>query len=114
MGIEANGNIRLSIQVLTVIFMAFGGWFAKEVYDGQKEIRKESSIKFDTILAQIAKLDKDAAVVTSSRFSSTDWFKAKETLDTRSIASEQRITKLEDTMIIIVEKLSRIENKITK
>jgi hypothetical protein len=98
---ELNANIRFGLQIVIGFFMAVGAWFTKGISDNQKSLDQ----KITTVLL-------DHAEIRGNRFSSNDWVKAKEIMDTRMGEHDKRITRQEDLSIALKETSGRIESSL--
>jgi hypothetical protein len=84
-----------------MLMLAIGGWFAQQVWEGQKRI-----------VDRLNTMDIDRASVAASRFTASDWTAAKSAIDNQFNVNERRIFKLESTADQINRSLDRIENRL--
>jgi hypothetical protein len=86
---------------LLLTCLGIGGWFAQQVWQGQKDI-----------VVRLNRMDVDQAAVNSSRFTAMDWVVAKAALDNQMNINERRIFKLETSFDMILRSQERIEGKL--
>lgn len=111
---HGSDNFRLMLQCVIALCMAVGAWFAKEVWEGQKELAARAESRYILLSEQIARLDKAAAVVESNRFTVSDWAKASDTIAQRFATVERRVDRNADAIELITASLKKIEANTSK
>ena len=84
-----------------LIVTSVGGFLAKEVWDGQRQI-----------VSRLNAMDVSQAAATASRFTVVDWAIAKNAIDAQINIEDRRISKLESLAEQSQKSLDRIEVKI--
>lgn len=93
-----NREIFLKILTgLTTIGLAVSSWFFNETFQ-----------RIQTMENDIGNLKLQAAEVSGSRFSSSDFVKAKEIIDSQIVATDKRVLVLEESQKTIKEYLFEI------
>lgn len=93
-----NKEVLLRIlSLLTAIGVAVSGWFLKDTYQ-----------KMDSMRTDIGALQIASARVEGSRFSSSDFVKAKEIIDAQIVSTDRRVLVLEESQKTIREYLQEI------
>ena len=90
-----------ALSFLTAVGLAVSGWFLKDTYEKMYEMRED-----------ITELQISSERVSASRFSSSDFVKAKEIIDSQIIATDRRVLVLEESQKTIKEYLSEIRSDI--
>lgn len=100
---KENPWINRIISAVFAIGMAVSGYFLNETMGTIKEVEN-----------RVYSLEIKDATITGNRFTSSDWMTQKSLIDADKLATERRITKLEEAIPTIKESLIRIELAIDK
>lgn len=87
------GGITLLILVV--------GFFVRDVYNTQTAFNK-------AVEARVAALEQSTAVALASRFTPSDWMRAKENLDITTSSLDKRVARVEDATVSIKADVSAI------
>lgn len=91
--------ILKALSFFTSVGLAVSGYFLKDTYQKMDEMRKD-----------ITQLQIKTETTASNRFTSGDFVKAKENIDSQIIAADKRIIALEESQKTIKEYLVEIRS----
>jgi len=90
-----------ALSFLTAVGLAVSGWFLKDTYAKMEAMRHD-----------ITELQISSEKINASRFSSMDFVKAKEIIDSQLVSTDRRVLVLEESQKTIKEYLSEIRSDI--
>ena len=108
---EVGDNVRFGLQVVIVLLMGIGAWFANEVWAEQKTIRHDIATYQSDVVTRIAKLDIFAEVEKASRFSAQDWIRENNLIVSNFNNMNRRLDKADETLAQVSKTLSKLEEK---
>jgi len=117
---EVKGDAGKVLRWVNTILITLGGVMAGSMWADQKSTNAEtkaslerwqekSRSSMDSLKDSLHEMKTEAAVFSASRFSSSDWVKAKENMDAKFNDQDRRLGKVEDGLISIKDSLITIK-----
>ncbi len=98
---KENSYLQKALSILTSIGLAVSGWFLNSAYDSLQGLER-----------RVQQVELFQAQTNGNRFTSGDFVKAKETIDTQFLAQDRRITILEENLKTIRDILLEMKEDI--
>lgn len=104
---KSKSNIEWAWRGFITLLLCIVGFFVRDVYQTQIAFNK-------AIEARVNSAEQTAAISTASRFTTTDWMRAKETLDATIVSLDKRVSRVEDATVSIKGDVAAIRASIDR
>lgn len=109
---EVKGDAGKVLRWINTCGIGLGIWFALQFWNDFGKWKEEARAEVKQLQTSVYKIELDGAKVESSRFTSNDWVKAKDSIDQKHNDLDRRVGKVEDGLSQIKESLSLIKSAV--
>lgn len=97
-----------------VVLMALLAFFGREMYAKQNDLAAGQAALAMSVSERFHTIDVWKTEVNASRFTTSDWMRAKQDIDANVVSMDKRLQRTEDAFAEILKRLDRMESKIDK